>query len=54
MLIYPAIVFPSDANGLVGCAVPDLLVNATGTSTQAALADAMMIVTELLQDGSTS
>ncbi|WP_299501358.1 hypothetical protein [uncultured Roseobacter sp.] len=48
MLHYPAIVFPADANGLIGVAVPDLLINASGETEYAALADAASIVEELL------
>lgn len=50
MLYYPAILFPPDANGLSGCAVPDLLINASGTSADAALGDAALIMDELLGD----
>ena len=45
---YPAIVFASDDAGLVGCAVPDLLMNASGSDVDDALSDAAAIVAELL------
>jgi hypothetical protein len=48
MLFYPAILFPPDSNGLSGCVVPDLLVNASGASPDAALRDAATIMAELL------
>jgi hypothetical protein len=48
MLYYPAILFPPDAMGLSGCIVPDLLVNASGSSPDEALRDAAAIMAELL------
>lgn len=50
MLHYPAILYPPDANGLSGCAVPDLLVNASGSSPDEALRDAAAIIDALLID----
>ena len=48
MIHYPAVVFPADANGLIGVTVPDLLINASGETEYAALADAALIMEELL------
>ncbi len=48
MIHYPAIVFPADTNGLIGVTVPDLLINVTGETEYAALADAAWIMEELL------
>ncbi len=50
MIYYPAVIYPADENGLVGCAVPDLLINASGASQDAALTDAATIMQELLAD----
>jgi hypothetical protein len=50
MSYYPAIVFPPDADGLVGCLVPDLLINATGRDRDDALADAVRSMDELLAE----
>jgi hypothetical protein len=49
MIYYPAILFSPDHDGLSGCAVPDLLVNASGRSPDAALRDAAAIAAELLE-----
>ncbi len=48
MLYYPAVLFPPDPSGLSGCVVPDLIVNASGASPDAALRDAAQIMAELL------
>ena len=50
MINYPAILFPSDPKGLVGCVVPDLLINASGSSMDEALNDAAVIMDELLRE----
>lgn len=50
MIYYPAVIYPADESGLVGCAVPDLLINASGLSQDAALIDATSIMQELLAD----
>lgn len=50
MIYYPAVIYPADESGLVGCAVPDLLINASGVSQDAALTDASTIMQELLAD----
>ena len=50
MLHFPAILYPADPAGLHGCVVPDLLVNAGGSSPDAALTDASASVRELLAD----
>lgn len=50
MSYYPAIVFPPDENGLVGCVIPDLMINATGRDRDSALADAVRSMDELLDD----
>ena len=50
MLYYPAILFAADSNGVSGCTVPDLLVNGSGRSTDAAMRDAAASVHELLAD----
>lgn len=50
MLCYPAILYPPDESGLSGCAVPDLLINASGSSPDNALHDAVAIMAELLAD----
>lgn len=48
MIVYPAILFPPDEAGLSGCLVPDLAVNASGSSPDAALRDAAAVVAEFL------
>jgi len=48
MIYYPAVVYPPDEQGIVGCAVPDLLINASGSSQDAALIDATAVMQELL------
>ncbi len=54
-VIYPAILFPKeDATGLVGVTIPGINVNASGTSTEAAVADAVAILQEVLDDLSVS
>lgn len=50
MLLYPAILYPPDASGLSGCLVPDLVVNASGPSPDAAIEDAAGIMAEHLRD----
>ena len=50
MIAYPAVLFPPDAHGTVGCAIPDLLVNASGRDADDALRDAAGIMAELLSD----
>ena len=48
MFVYPAVLFPADADGLFGCAVDDLLINASGRSADEAVRDAADIMNELL------
>lgn len=50
MLIYPAVLYPADEDGIWGCAVPDHLINASGTTKEAAIEDAMRSMNELLAD----
>jgi hypothetical protein len=50
MSFYPAVLFDPDANGIVGCTVPDLLINASGGDRESALADAVRSMDELLGD----
>ncbi len=50
MSYYPAILYDPDPDGLVGCVVPDLLINATGRDRDTALADAVRSMDELLGD----
>lgn len=50
MIYFPAILYPVDDDGLHGCAVPDLLINASGSTAEAALHDAAEIMSELLSD----
>ncbi len=50
MSYYPAILHSPDADGLVGCTVPDLLINATGRDRDSALADAVQVMDALLAD----
>ena len=50
MISYLAIVYEPDAAGLVGVLVPDLLINASGASQEAALLDATAIMQEVLAD----
>ncbi|WBU63426.1 hypothetical protein [Paracoccus aerodenitrificans] len=50
MIYYPAVIYPVDAYGFFGVVVPDLLINATGASQDAALIDATVIMQELLAD----
>ena len=47
MLFYPSILFPPDENGVSGCIVPDLLINAGGASPDDALRDAARSMVEL-------
>jgi len=48
MICYPAILFAPDTAGQSGCTIPDLLVNASGSSPDAAIRDAVAIMTEVL------
>ncbi|MEM6727814.1 MAG: hypothetical protein AAF618_04880 [Pseudomonadota bacterium] len=50
MLLYPAILFPKDGSGLAGCIVPDLLINASGSSDQEAVEDAVAIMDDLIAE----
>lgn len=50
MLLFPAVLFAPDPDGLSGCVVPDLMVNASGASPDAAIRDAAAIVAEHLRD----
>ena len=50
MSFYPAVLHDLDANGLVGCTVPDLLINASGRDRESALQDAVRSMDELLGD----
>ncbi|MEM6616228.1 MAG: hypothetical protein AAF619_06855 [Pseudomonadota bacterium] len=49
MLAYPAVLHDADADGIFGCEVPDLLINASGRSADEAIRDAGNILHELLQ-----
>lgn len=49
MLVYPAVLFPADDDGVFGCAVDDLLINASGASADGAIRDAAAILAELLE-----
>ena len=48
VIAYPGILFAPDADGLHGCAVPDLLVNASGASADEAMRDAAAIAADLM------
>jgi hypothetical protein len=48
MLYYPAVLHVADGDGVVGCEVPDLLINASGRDVDEALMDAATILAELL------
>ena len=50
MSFYPALLYDPDSSGLVGCTVPDLLINASGRDRESALADAVRSMDELLDD----
>ena len=50
MSFYPAVLYDPDPDGVVGCIVPDLLINAGGQNRDAALADAVRSMDELLAD----
>ena len=50
MIHYPAILWPADADGLFGVTVPDAHVNGSGASATEALADATLILQEVLDD----
>ncbi len=50
MSFYPAVLYDPDPQGLVGCVVPDLLINASGRDCETALADAVRSMEELLAD----
>ena len=50
MFVYPTVLFPADSDGIFGCAVDDLLVNASGRSADEAVRDAAGIMAELLQN----
>ena len=47
---YPAILHPADAQGLYGVTVPGAHVNGSGATADAALADAMAILQEVVDD----
>lgn len=47
---YPAILHPADADGLFGVTVPGANVNASGSTAEAALADAVAILQEVIDD----
>ena len=47
MLFYPAVLFDPDANGVHGCIVPDLLINAAGDTIDDALRNAAASMVEL-------
>ena len=48
MSLYHAVPYPADADGIWGCAVPDLLINASGKSRADVIEDAVSIMAELL------
>lgn len=50
MLCYPAVLFPPDEEGISGCIVPDMSVNAAGATPDDALGDAVGMMEELLGD----
>lgn len=47
---YPAVLYPSDADGLHGVVVPGINVNASGPTQQEALSDAAAILQEVIDD----
>ena len=47
---YPAILWPADAGGLHGVTVPGVHVNGSGASAAEALADAALILQEVIDD----
>jgi predicted RNase H-like HicB family nuclease len=47
---YPAILYPADSHGLHGVTVPGINVNGQGSDAQAALADAALILQEVIDD----
>ncbi|MEM6744464.1 MAG: hypothetical protein AAF676_12120 [Pseudomonadota bacterium] len=50
MLLYQAVLYPADDDGIWGCAVPDLLINASGRDRAWAIEDAVAIMSEVLAD----
>lgn len=50
MLLYNAVLYPADADGIWGCAVPDLIINASGPRRAAPVEDAVAIMGEVLAD----
>jgi len=50
MSFYPAVLFDPDTQGVIGCIVPDLLINAGGHDRETALTDAVRSMDELLAD----
>lgn len=50
MVFFPAILFPLGDDGLAGCTVPGPNVNAGGSSNEAALADAVEVLTALFAE----
>ncbi len=50
VIYYPAILLPADAAGLHGVTVPGVNVNASGATVAEALADAMAILRDVLDD----
>lgn len=49
-VFYPAILWPADEAGLFGVTIPSINVNGSGSTEQAALADAGVILQEVIDD----
>ncbi len=49
-IFYPAILYPADSNGLHGVVVPGIAVNASGPDSQSALAEAALVLQEVVDD----
>ncbi|HBG98239.1 MAG TPA: hypothetical protein DDY29_05770 [Rhodobacteraceae bacterium] len=50
MVFFPAILFPPGEDGLAGCVVPGPNINAGGASSEAALDDAVSVLTALIAE----
>ena len=50
MVFYPAILFPPGEDGLAGCVIPGININAGGPTSEAALNDAVEVLEAVLAE----
>lgn len=50
MLLYPAILYADDGDGMWGASVPDFLINAGGATKELAVQDAVASMNELISE----